>query len=599
MMPRLDGFGLLRALRADPGTRGVPVILLSARAGEEAQVEGLEAGADDYLVQPFSAKELRARVRNLVTMTRTRDLLQRELASQSQDLEQLTAELVASRHTLQQSLEALQESEERWRAVFENSAAGIAVTDLHGRFQAVNAACQQMLGYSEEELRSLSLIDITHEDDRDGNVILFTDLLRKGRRHFQLDKRYRRKDGGFIWASVYVSPFSDPKGAPQLVVAVAQDITKRKRAEEKLRESERRFHILLESIPHHVWSLCTDGTLGYWNQRLIDYTGLTVEQVKQGGWEALHPDDVERVREAWRKAWSEGTPYEVEQRIRGRDGRYRRFVCHAVPVSDERGQFVEWFGTNTDVEERRQAQEALQHAQAELAHITRLTTLGELSASIAHEVNQPLGAIVTDGQACLRWLNRAEPNLDEARAAVTRMIQGGTHASEVIGRIRSLAKKSPPQMTVIDMTRAIQDVLELTAHQILKNDILLKTELATDLRPALGDLVQLQQVMANLIMNAIESISMRSEGPRELLVTSQNHGQDQIAIQVRDSGVGIDPGRLDQIFQPFVTSKPDGMGMGLSISRSIVEAHGGRLWATPNEDLGATFRFSLRVADVA
>jgi signal transduction histidine kinase len=235
--------------------------------------------------------------------------------------------------------------------------------------------------------------------------------------------------------------------------------------------------------------------------------------------------------------------------------------------------------------------------QEQLAHMARVTMMGELGAEIAHEVNQPLGAVVTDGHACLRWLDRTEPNVEEAKAAVTRMIREATRASEVTARIRSLARQGPHQRLVIDMNEAILGVLSLTRHPILKNGVLLKTDLASDLRPVRGDLVQLQQVMVNLIVNAVEAMALRSEGPRELLVASQNEGQDQIVIQVSDSGIGIDPGVLQQIFQPFVTCKPDGMGIGLSLSRTIVEAHGGRLWVEPNRGPGATFRFSLPAAE--
>jgi C4-dicarboxylate-specific signal transduction histidine kinase len=250
-----------------------------------------------------------------------------------------------------------------------------------------------------------------------------------------------------------------------------------------------------------------------------------------------------------------------------------------------------------DDEGLRRSEAQLAEGQAQLAHMARVTIMGELGASIAHEVNQPLGAIAIDGHACLRWLDRDEPNLGEAKAAVTRMIHEATRASEVTDRIRSLAGKRPPQRLAIDMNEAILGVLSLTKYPILKNGILLKTDLAADLRPARGDLVQLQQVMVNLIVNAVESMAMKSEGPRELLVASQNEGRDQIVIQVCDSGIGIDPVLVTQIFQPFVTSKPDGMGIGLSLSRTIVEAHGGRLWAEPNRGPGATFRFSLLAAE--
>ncbi len=310
----------------------------------------------------------------------------------------------------------------------------------------------------------------------------------------------------------------------------------------------------------------------------------------------IHPDDRETVERVLATAIQDKKDYQFEARLALPDGSARHVDIVGRPFTNGSGG-LEFVGTVLDITDRKRAEEKLAEAQAQLAHMARVTIMGELSASIAHEVNQPLGAIATDGHACLRWLNRTEPNVEEAKAAVTRMIHEAIRASEVIARIRSLAKKRPHQMIVIDVNQAILGVLSLTRYPILKNGILLKTDLATDLRPARGDLVQLQQVMVNLIVNAVEAMAMRSEGPRELLVASQNQGQDQIVIQVRDSGIGIDPGSLQQIFQPFVTSKADGMGMGLSLSRTIVEAHGGRLWAEPNRGPGATFRFSLLAAE--
>ncbi len=309
----------------------------------------------------------------------------------------------------------------------------------------------------------------------------------------------------------------------------------------------------------------------------------------------IHPDDRETVLRVLATAVRDQKDYQFEARLTLPDGSAKPVEVAGRPFINSSGG-LEYVGTVLDITDRKRAEEKLAEAQAQLAHMARVTIMGELGASIAHEVNQPLGAVVTDGHACLRWLDRTEPNVEEAKAAVTRMIREATRASEVTARIRSLAGKRPHQRLVIDMNEAILGVLSLTRYPILRNGILLKTDLASDLRSARGDLVQLQQVMVNLIVNAVEAMVMKSEGPRELLVASQNEGQDQIVIQVRDSGIGIAPDLLQQIFQPFVTSKPDGMGIGLSLSRTIVEAHGGRLWAEPNPGPGATFRFSLPAA---
>jgi PAS domain S-box-containing protein len=246
-----------------------------------------------------------------------------------------------------------------------------------------------------------------------------------------------------------------------------------------------------------------------------------------------------------------------------------------------------------DLRERKRAADALIAAQAQVAHIARVTTMGELAASIAHEVNQPLTAVVMNGNACLRWLAGANPNLDEARAALTRVVKEGSRAGDIIRKIRALLKKSPPHIAPVDLNEMIQEALVLTKHEMLRSGVSARTELAGDLPMVPGDRVSLQQVILNLVVNAIEATRMIADGPRELVISSQSDGPGEAVIAVSDSGVGIDDSNPDQIFNAFFTTKPDGMGMGLSISRSIIEMHGGRLWATSNESRGATFWFSL------
>jgi C4-dicarboxylate-specific signal transduction histidine kinase len=243
--------------------------------------------------------------------------------------------------------------------------------------------------------------------------------------------------------------------------------------------------------------------------------------------------------------------------------------------------------------ERQRAQEALQKAQAELAHVSRLMTLGELTASIAHEVNQPLAAVVTNAQACLRWLALATPRPDEARAAVERIVRDANRASDVIQRIRALAKRSDPQMVALDINDVIREAISLERREMLSQRVSLRTELASALPPVLGDRVQLQQVVINLVMNAVEAMAPVTDRPRDMLIRSQRDDANEVVVAVRDSGMGIDSENADRLFNAFFTTKPSGMGMGLSISRSIITAHGGRLWASPNADHGATFQFTL------
>ena len=248
-----------------------------------------------------------------------------------------------------------------------------------------------------------------------------------------------------------------------------------------------------------------------------------------------------------------------------------------------------------DVLERTRAEEALRETQAELAHVTRVMTLGEMTASIAHEVNQPLAAVVINGDACLRWLAGQAPNLEEAQRAVERIIKDGNRASEVIGRIRALVKKAPPRQDWLDLNDIIREVIALTRSEMRRQSVALQTQLSANLPPVRGDRIQLQQVMLNLIMNGIEAMSGVIDRSRELRVSSGKDESKGVLVAVRDSGIGLNPESLAHLFDAFYTTKPQGMGMGLSISRSIIAAHGGRLWATPNAPQGAVFQFMLPV----
>ena len=260
---------------------------------------------------------------------------------------------------------------------------------------------------------------------------------------------------------------------------------------------------------------------------------------------------------------------------------------------DAQGRVLRWYGTRTDIEDRKQAEEAYAKTQAELAHVTRVMTMGELAASIAHEVNQPLSGVVINGNTCLRWLAAAPPNLEEAREAANRIVRDGKRAGDVIARIRALATKSGSTRERMNINESVQEVIGLTRDEVRRKGVKLKTELADQLPKVMGDRVQLQQVLLNLMMNAVDAMSTVEDRARELVIQTQADEEGEVQVSVRDSGIGLDEAGMEKIFTPFYSTKAAGMGMGLSISRSIIQNHGGRLWAEPNESPGTTFHFTL------
>ncbi len=306
----------------------------------------------------------------------------------------------------------------------------------------------------------------------------------------------------------------------------------------------------------------------------------------------LHPDDRALIDQILERATRDEKNYEFDARIVLPDKLIRHIRFVGRPLTNQTGG-MEFVGTVLDITDRKRVEESLLDARAQLAYVTRLTTMGELVASIAHEVTQPLTAAATDANAGRRWLSGSEPNIDEARAAFSRIAKEASRAGRVVTRIRAFVKKGRPATSILAVNQLIDEVLALMQREIRSADVSLRIELADTLWNTEGDAVQLQQVLVNLIINAIEAMSAEPDGSRDLLLSSQNRGSDQIVVGVRDSGVGIDPSTVEDLFHPFVTTKANGMGMGLSISRSIVEAHGGVLWAENNVDKGATFWFAL------
>jgi two-component system, LuxR family, sensor kinase FixL len=360
-----------------------------------------------------------------------------------------------------------------------------------------------------------------------------------------------------------------------------------RRSETYLAEAQR-----LSRTGSFSWKIATEEQ--YWSEeifRIYEYdlaTKPTLDLVRRRS----HPDDASILQQAFEQASSGAQNIDITHRLLMPDGSVKHVKVLAHPARDMAGN-IEYVGVLMDITAPKQAEEALQEAQASLAHVTRVTALGELTASIAHEVNQPLAAIVTNGDAGLRWLNREVPQLDEVRSAIERMIDSATHAGEVIARLRALSRKSTSEKTRLDINEVINEVIALIRQDISNHQVSVQLDLASPLPPVFGDRVQLQQVIMNLLVNGIQAMAPINDRRRELVIRSRAHNSEQVLVEVRDSGVGIDPKHVGQLFNPFFTTKADGMGMGLSICRSIIEAHGGRIWASHNVGPGTTLQFTL------
>jgi PAS domain S-box-containing protein len=496
--------------------------------------------------------------------------------------------------------EKLQRSEEYLAEAQRLSRTGSwARVSATGAMRYWSEECYRVLGFDPHDglPRFETFLQRVHPDDQ-AQVREISAVAGRDQVDYETDYRIVHPGGEVRDIHVVAHPVFNASGDLFEYVGTVMDVTERKRAEEKLRQSEA-YLAEAQKLTHTgswAWDVAERRALHLSEEwyRIYGFDpeeGMLTWKKRE---ERIHPDDRAAQRQAIERAISEKSDYEVEYRLLLPGGAVKHLHSVGHPVLDASGKLVQFVGSSTDITERRQAEEALRQAQADLARISRITTMGELTASLAHEVNQPIAAAVTDANTCLRWLNRDPPDLEEAREAASRVVKDATRAAEIISRTRLLFKKVNPQWESVDLNEIIREMVALMSGEAARYSMSVRTELAAGLPQVMGDRVQLQQVLMNLIINGIEAMK-DVDGTRELAIQSQRGDDGQVLISVSDTGVGLPPQQADQIFNAFFTTKGHGTGMGLRISRTIVESHGGRLWASDNSPRGASFCFALPI----
>jgi PAS domain S-box-containing protein len=618
------------------------------------------------------------------------------------------------------------------QVILDNIPGLVAILTPSGDVDVVNQELVDYCGQGLEAMRQWGTNGTVHQDDVPRIAGPFTRAIAAGEA-YEFEARIRRFDGTYRWCQIRGLPLRDTARRIVRWYSVLTDVDERKRAEDALRASEHKLQLIIDTIPALAWSARPDGSADFFSQHFLEYVGLSAEEAAGWGWTtAVHPDDLSSLTAVWQRLLASGQSGEAEARLRRHDGEHRWFLFRANPLRDASGAIVKWYGINTDIEDRRQAEDALRRSEAFLLEVQRLShtggwrydvaadivesspeiqrfydiqpgeditrppfwfgrihpddrsrvqgefercmreqtiyraayrivlpngtiryqdatghpvvndagelvefvgalkdmteywettnelerasgavrelqatmsralhvaTVGELAAAIAHEVNQPLSGIITNAGTCLRMLNAAPADIDGARETARRTIRDGNRASDVIARLRALFSKREFTLEPLDLNEAAREVVALSSNDLQRNRIVLQLELADDLPVVTGDRIQLQQVMLNLLHNARDAMIEVRDRARQLLIKTEEEKGDRVRVTVRDAGVGVDQANVDRLFDPFYTTKADGMGIGLSVSRSIVERHQGRLWAEPNDSApGATFSFSIPTA---
>ena len=505
-------------------------------------------------------------------------------------------EAEARLRALTDGLEAqVRTGEEFHRVVVETASDAVVSINHRGDILLANHATTTTFGYEPSELIGQPLTILMPEYLRSLHEAGLKRYQETSHRHINWQSTELiglRKNGEEFPVEVSFGEITD--NGHRVFTGFIRDISGRKQAEEALRASERDLSLIIETMPGMVWCAAPDGELNYLNQRLLDYTGTRPDAWAQSGWtNFLHPDDAKPTAQAWANAVATGQPHEAQCRLRRSDGVYRWFQVLGQAARDSEGGVARWYGLMIDIDDRKNIEEALRSSQVQLSRAMQTATVGEFAAAIAHEINQPLAAVVTNGQACLRWLAAQPPGMAKAQEAAERIVRDGKEAGEVVRRIRALFKQAALEKIEFDLNEVIGEVLHLLNGETARRRVAVETDLGQDLAPVAGDRVQLQQLVFNLLLNGIEAMDPVVDRPKKLFICSKRPSPETVLVEVRDSGTGLkDP---DRVFEAFFTTKDNGMGMGLAICRSIIDAHHGRLWAASGEGSGTTFSFSLPV----
>jgi PAS domain S-box-containing protein len=498
---------------------------------------------------------------------------------------------------LQDLYATLQQSEDRLRLVIDTIPAYVWSAKPDGSVDFINQRLLEFLGRSMQDILGWGWGSLVHPDDLTRFVGEWQAAVATGE-PMESEARLRRIDGDYRWLLIRNVPLRDKLGNIVSWYGTAIDIEERHRAEEALRRSQ---NYLLEAqrLSHTgSWAGAPGaGEIRYWSEECYRVLGFDPREGQprvETFFQRVHPDDRAKTLEELETAGREKTEFEFDYRIVHPGGEIRDIHTIGHPVFSSSGNLVEYVGTVIDVTERKrgeQERERLRQVQADLAHLSRVTTMVELTASLAHEIKQPISAALTNARTCLRWLGRDTPDLPEASEAASRIVKDATRAAEIISRISLLFKKGVLQREPVDVNDVIREMIVLLRGEASRYSISIRIELAEDLPTVMADRVQLQQVFMNLMLNGIDAMKEASGGSELTIKSEADDGQ--VLISVRDTGVGLSPEQADQIFKAFFTTKDNGTGMGLPISRSIIESHGGRLWATGVPGSGATFQFTL------